>query len=166
LIVLGLCIPPVYANIILASVLVAEKRQGMWTIVMIAAAVLNPLLNLVLIPLTEHRYHNGAIGAAISLVLTELALNGVGVLVVGRHVFDWSMGKRCALMLLSSACMVVVAQVARPLGTIPSVLAGFATLVLLLVLLRVIRPEEWAMARSGIARARGRVLRSAGRGLS
>lgn len=160
LIVLSLCIPPVFLNIILGSVLVAEKRQSMWTIVMIGAAVFNPLINLVLIPLTEQRYHNGAIGAAISLVLTELALSGVGVLVVGRYVFEWRMVKRCALMCLLSAFMVVVAHVARPLGTMTSVMAGFTTLSLLVVLLRVIRPEEWAIARSGIARARAGVMRS------
>jgi O-antigen/teichoic acid export membrane protein len=160
LIVLGLCIPPLYLNIILASVLIAEKRQSMWTTVMICAAVLNPLLNLVLIPLTEHRYHNGAIGAAISLVLTELALSGVALFVVGRHVFEARMVKRCALMGLLSALMVAVAQLARPLGSVPSVVVGFTTFGVLVVLLRVIRPEEWALARSGIARARARVTRS------
>lgn len=157
--VLGLCIPPLYLNIILASVLVAEKRQGLWTLVMLGAAVLNPLMNLLLIPLTEHRYHNGAIGAAISLVLTELSLNAVGLVLVGRHVFDWRMVKRCALMGLISALMVVVAQVARPLGPMTSVLAGFTTIGLLVILLRVIRPEEWAIARSGIDRARARLVR-------
>jgi O-antigen/teichoic acid export membrane protein len=159
LIVLGLCIPPLYLNIAIASVLVAEKRQSLWTIVMIGAAVLNPLLNLVLIPLTEQRYHNGAIGAAISLVLTELSLCVVGLIVVGRHVFESRIVKRCALICLLSALMVVVAQVARPLGAVTSVLAGFATLGVLVILLRVIRPEEWALARSGIARARARVMR-------
>ena len=49
-------------------------------------------------PLTEHRYHNGAIGAAISLVLTELLMDIVGFVLVGRHVFDGRMLKRCALV--------------------------------------------------------------------
>lgn len=160
LIVLALCIPSLLLNIVLASVLVAEKRQGMWTIVMIGAAVLNPLINLVLIPLTEHRYHNGAIGAAISLVLTEMSLNCVGLYVVGRHVFTWRMIKRCALMCLVSAITVVVGYLARPFGSIASIIAAFTTLGVLVVLLRVVRREEWALARSAIARARARVMRS------
>ena len=51
------------------AVLLAAKRHAVWTGVMAGAAVFNPLVNLVLIPMTEHRFHNGAIGAAISLVL-------------------------------------------------------------------------------------------------
>jgi O-antigen/teichoic acid export membrane protein len=157
--VLGLCIPPNYLNIILGSALIAENRQAMLTGVIIGAAVLNPLLNLVLIPLTEQRYHNGAIGAAISLVLTELSITAFAVLVIGRYVFDWRMVKRCALMFLLSVFTVVVAYLARPLGTMTSVIVSFALLGLLVVLLRVIRPEEWAIARKGIARARARVMR-------
>ena len=160
LIVLGPCVPPLYLNIVLGSVMIAEKRQATWTTVMLAAAVFNPLVNLVLIPLTQHRYHNGAIGAAISLVLTELSINGVGMVLVGRHIFDWRMVKRCALMGVLSALMVLVAELARPLGTMTSLLAAFTTFGLLVVLLRVIRPEEWAIARSGIARARARLVKS------
>jgi O-antigen/teichoic acid export membrane protein len=159
LIILALCIPPIYVNIILAAVLVAEKRQAAWAKVMTGAAVFNPLVNLVLIPVTEHRYHNGAIGAAISLVLTELLMDGVGLLLVGRHVFDRRIVKRCALMCLASTGMVAVALISRPLGTVTSFAAGFATLGALVLVLRIVSPEERALARLALARAQARVTR-------
>jgi O-antigen/teichoic acid export membrane protein len=157
LMVLALCIPPIYLNIILSSVLIAEKRQALWTVVMIGAAVVNPLFNLGLIPLTEHAYHNGAIGAAISLVLTELLMDGVGLLLVGRHVFDRRIVKRCALMCLASTGMVAAAQLARPFGTVPSFAAAFTTLGILVLILRIVSPQELALARSGLARVQARV---------
>ena len=160
LMILALCIPPIYLNIILASVLVAEKRQSAWAKVMTGAAVFNPLVNLVLIPATEHRYHNGAIGAAISLVLTELFMDAVGLRLVGRHVFDRRMVKRCALMCLASTGMVAAAVLSRPFGTVTSLVVAFTTLGALVVILRIVTPEELALARLGIARAKARVTRN------
>ena len=160
LMILALCIPPIYLNIILASVLIAEKRQSVWAKVMTGAAVFNPLVNLVLIPVTEHRYQNGAIGAAISLVLTELLMDGVGLLLVGRHVFDRRMVKRCALMCFASTGMVAAALISRPFGTVTSFVTGFTTLGGLVLILRIVSPEEVALARLGIARVQARVTRN------
>jgi O-antigen/teichoic acid export membrane protein len=161
MIILAVCIPPIYLNIVLASVLVASKRQATWTMVMIGAAVVNPLFNLVLIPLTQHRYHNGAIGAAISLVLTEVLLDGVGLFLVGRHVFESRMVKRCASMCLASAAMVAVAQLARPVGTAASLMIAFSAFGFVVVILRILGPEELQLARSAIARIGSRGARRA-----
>jgi O-antigen/teichoic acid export membrane protein len=157
MIILAICVPAIYLNIILASVLLAAKRQAVWTVVMAGAAVFNPLLNLVMIPLTEQRYHNGAIGAAISLVLTELLMDVFGFFLVGREVFDGRMMKRCSLVALASAAMVGVALAARPLGTVESLAAGVATLLILVAALRIVRRDELEMVQSGFARVRGRL---------
>ena len=157
LMILAVCIPPIYLNIILGSILLAAKRPAAWTIVMAGASVVNPLVNLALIPLTEHRYHNGAIGAAISLVLTEVLMDGVGFVLAGRHVLDRRVVKRCALVCLASAGMGAVAYAARPLGTPASLAAGFATLGMLALMLRIVGREELRLVQSGLGRVRGRV---------
>jgi len=55
----------------------ASDRQRQWIVVGIIAAVFNPLLNLIAIPLTAHAYGNGATGAAMITVATEfLMLSG------------------------------------------------------------------------------------------
>lgn len=154
MIILACCIPAGYLNIILVQVLVAAKRQSIWSFVMFAAAVINPLMNLVLIPATESRYHNGAIGAAISLLLTEGLMTIVGFVLVGQHVFDRSSARRCLLATVASAAMLGVAYATHPLGTPASLAAGCSTLVLLTVALRIATPHEIALVRGGIARVR------------
>src|SRR5689334_869680 len=62
---LGLCIPAMYLNIMMAQVLIAMNRQAVWTWVMAGTVVVNPLFNLALIPYTQHHWHNGAIGASV-----------------------------------------------------------------------------------------------------
>jgi O-antigen/teichoic acid export membrane protein len=144
LIVLGLCIPPIYLNIMLNQVLIAAKKQKSWTWVMAGATVVNPLLNLALIPLTESRYENGAIGAAISLLVTEIAIVSVGFVMVGRDVVTGAALRRCGLTLAASIAMCGVAYGLRSAGTVPSLAAGVFTFVLLAIGLGIVRPEELA----------------------
>ena len=156
MIVLACCIPPIYLNIVLVQVLIASKRQKLWTVVMAGAAVTNPLFNLVLIPATESRYHNGAIGAAVSLMLTELLMDIIGFVLVGRHVFDRSGVRRAVLAIVASAGMWGVAYAARPLGRPISLLAGGTALVALVVILRIPSSDEIAAIQAGLARLRRR----------
>ena len=72
-----------YVNIMLNQVLIASKRQAAWTWAMVGATVVNPVLNLLLIPLTAARYDNGAIGAAIALLVTEVLVVVFGFATVG-----------------------------------------------------------------------------------
>ncbi len=156
MVILGFCIPPIYMNIMLSQVLLAEKRQVVWTVVMAGAAVVNPLLNLVLIPLTQTRYGDGAIGAAVALVLTELLMDMVGVIIVGRRVFDRKTIRRFVLAVAASAAMWAAFYAARPIGAPIALCAGVATLTALVVALRIPTSDEIAFIRSGLARLRGR----------
>jgi O-antigen/teichoic acid export membrane protein len=146
-----------YVNIMLSQVLLASKRQMSWTWVMAGAAIANPLFNLVLIPVAEDRYGNGAIGAAISLLLTELLMLGLGFAMVGSNLFDREMTRRCGLAVGAAAAMWGVAYATKPLGTPESLLAGIATFLVLVVSLRIATAEEVAFVRSGAARLRRRL---------
>jgi O-antigen/teichoic acid export membrane protein len=161
--ILGLCIPPMYANIMLNQVLVAAKRQSDWTKVMAGATVVNPLLNLALIPATQSRYGNGAIGAAASLVLTEILVVSAGFAMVGRTVFDRPALRRCLLAGVASVAMWGVAYAVRPAGPVLSFAAGVAVFLVLAWALRVVTPAEAATARGLAARVLRRLVRG-GRG--
>ena len=95
LIVLALCMPPMYLNIMLNQVLVAAKRQTTWTWVMAVATVVNPLFNLALIPFTENHYGNGAIGAAIEPVPDGARDRGGRLVLVGRGLVTPATVRRC-----------------------------------------------------------------------
>jgi O-antigen/teichoic acid export membrane protein len=149
LVILGLCIPLMYLNIMFNQLLIASKRQVAWTWVMAGATVVNPALNAVLITVTQHRYHNGAIGAAISLLVTELLIVAVGFSMVGRGILDRRANRRCALVAAASVAMCAVAVATRPLlGTVPSLAAGGLLFALLAVGLRLVTPEEVAFLRA------------------
>lgn len=152
LVVLGFCVPLMYVNVILNQVLVAAKRQVWWTWVMAGATVVNPCLNFALIRATESRYDNGAIGAAASLLVTEILIVAVGLAMVGRSLFDRRLVKRCGLCAVASAAMWGVAYAAAPLGTIAALTAGVATFLGLAAAFGVVSAEELAAARAAAAR--------------
>lgn len=155
LVILGLCIPPMYLNIMLAAIVIAEKRQMAWTWVMAGATIVNPPVNLVLIPLTEHRYGNGAIGAALSLLVTELLIVGIGCVIAGRGIFGRSEFRRCALCAAASVAMVAVFYATRSIGVLPALVLAATSFVVLAVSFRLATPAEVQFVRARIARRRG-----------
>jgi O-antigen/teichoic acid export membrane protein len=156
LVVLGLCIPAMYVNIMLNQILIASKRQAAWTWAMVGATVVNPVLNLLLIPLTAARYDNGAIGAAIALLVTEVLIVAFGVATVGSSVLDRRIVGRLARIAAASAALWLTAYALRPFGPVASLAAAALAFVALVAALRVLTPEEAAFLRSGARRARAR----------
>jgi O-antigen/teichoic acid export membrane protein len=150
--ILGLCIPPMYLNIMFGQVLNAAKRQTVWTWAMVGATVVNPAANAVLIPVTQARFHNGAIGAAISLLVTELLIAGFGFAFLGRAVIARHAGRRLALTAVASIAMWSVAFVLRGLGTVPSLAAAGVTFVVLAAIFRLVTPEERRFVRDRLRR--------------
>jgi O-antigen/teichoic acid export membrane protein/Mrp family chromosome partitioning ATPase len=72
--ILALHIPIVSMDMILATALTAKDRQKAWLVVGCVAVVFNPTLNLIAIPFANHRYGNGAIGASVVTVATEVVM--------------------------------------------------------------------------------------------
>jgi O-antigen/teichoic acid export membrane protein len=142
LILLGLCIVPMYLNIILSQILVAAKRQVAWTWVMGGATVINPLLNLVLIPATQSRYGNGGIGAGIALLATELAIVAVGLVLIGRGVLDDGLVRRVGLTALASTAAWGASALAEPAGTVASLAAAAVAFAVLAWALHLATPAE------------------------
>lgn len=161
MVILAFFIPPTYVNIMTNQVLIASGRQMIATWTMVGAAIVNPLLNLVLIPFAQHHYHNGAIGAAIALMLTEVLIAVVGLVIVGRHIYDRNLIRRCVLVTVASGAMWAVAWVTRPLGAPAAITAGLVTLILLIRAFRILTDDEIAFIRRVLARLGARARRSA-----
>lgn len=142
LVILGIGLVPMYLSIILGGICVAANRQIWWTWLMAGATVVNPILNAILIPLTEHRFHNGAIGAAIALVATEAAVTTGGIFVIGRQVLGAAALKRVARAGLASAGMCLVVFATRSTGPYVSLGAGGVALIVLVWLCGAVTREE------------------------
>jgi O-antigen/teichoic acid export membrane protein len=70
--ILAAQIPIAAMDTVLATALIASDRQSRYLWVSVAAAVFNPPACILMIHWTNRRYDNGAIGAAIVTILTEL----------------------------------------------------------------------------------------------
>jgi O-antigen/teichoic acid export membrane protein len=88
--ILAIHIPLVGADMVIGNVLNSRDRQRRWAMTGVAAAVLNPSLNFLLIPYFDQAFANGAIGAATSTVLTELFMMVMGLWLLRGSVFDRS----------------------------------------------------------------------------
>lgn len=82
--ILGINMPLVAIDMVMGTVLIAVGKQKMWTVVGAVAMVLNPALNFWAIPFSQHRFGNGAIGASIVTVATELLML-VGAMLLRPH---------------------------------------------------------------------------------
>ena len=136
--ILSMHIPIVGIDMILATALIAKDRQKAWVMVGCVAAVFNPAVNLFAIPATRHAYSNGAIGASIVTVATELLMM-VGAIwlrpsgVLDRHT-SLFMGRTllAALLMVPAVLMLGGAPLALKV-LVGAATFGFGALVLRLV---------------------------------
>ena len=161
--ILGIGLIPTYLNMLLGQICVASNRQGTFSFLMAGATVFNPALNAVLIPLTQHKLHNGAIGAAIALSATEALVACGAIAIVGRQVLGGSTGERVARAGVASAGMWIVVEATRGVGPVVSFAAGGVVLVALAWVCGAVSRDELrqvgAWLDSALARVRARFLR-------
>jgi len=154
--VLALVLPLMYLNVMLNQVVVAAKRQSIWTWIMAGATVVNPLFNIALIPLFQSHFGNGAIGAAIALGLTEVLIVGVGFFVAGRQVLTTASTFRWLRTAVAGGAMWAVMYATRPFGFVASAVAGILVFIALVPVLRLASPDDWAALRQGVVKLRDR----------
>jgi O-antigen/teichoic acid export membrane protein len=149
LVILALTVPATYFDIMVNQVLIACNRQVVWTKVMVAGAILNPLINLFLIRYFQDHQHNGAIGAALSLLTTEAGMAVVGLLLL-PDMLDAGSALRLVRAALATAGMALVVWALSGFGLIVDVAGGAASFAGLALALRVLNREELTLLR-GIA---------------
>lgn len=148
--VLALTAIPMYANITISQLLIAANRQGTWMRVLAVASIVNPALNFFLIQLFQARSGNGALGAALSLLVTESLMAVYGTFAVRRLVTAETLGRLARVAVATAGMAVVVWMAARNLpfggrggwGLLVQVVAGAASFLLFALLLRVLTREQ------------------------
>ena len=141
LVILALTVPATYFDIMVNQVLIASNRQVAWTKVMGGAAIVNPLINLILIRYFQDYQHNGAVGAALSLLITE-----VGIAIVGLRLLppmlDSGSVLRLARAIIATASMALVVWMLSRFGLLIEVGAGAVSFAALAVALKVLNLTE------------------------
>jgi O-antigen/teichoic acid export membrane protein len=139
---LALHIPIVGLDIVLGSVLIAVDKQRQWVMVGVAAAIFNPLVNLVAIPMTERAFGNAAIGAATVTILTEIIMLFGAVLLRPAGVLDRATASVIGRIVVASITMVPVLLLLDTAPLALRVAAGVAVYAVASLLLKTISWRE------------------------
>lgn len=160
LVILALGLPLTYINTVAAQVFIAAGRPTMLVWLLSIASVSNIALNLVLIPLAQEQWGNGAIGAAASLLVTEILQMILCLAVLGRGLLVRSTLRRIGLAVLATAGMAGVVTLADATPLVVQILLGAVTFVALSLVLRVPTEQEIDVARRVRLRVQGRLSRA------
>lgn len=126
--ILALHMPVVSVTMILGTCLIAIDKQWRWVTVGILAACLNPVLNLVAIPVTSDLFDNGAIGAAVSTNVTELLMLGGALYLLPLHYLGQRFSGEIVRIVVAGLVMAPVVWFARGFdGIFLPVIAGAMT---------------------------------------
>lgn len=155
--ILGFVLIFTYLNTILGQLLISAERTGRWNIVMIAATVLTLPLDIVLIPWAQQTYGNGALGGALSFLLTELLMLSCAILLLPKGTLFWGNVRSACLTLVAGAAMVVASLLLVDRNLILGVLAGAAVYPAMVLLLRIIPAEELLVLRQSLGKLAGRL---------
>jgi O-antigen/teichoic acid export membrane protein len=145
--VLALLVIPIYLNTVAGHVLIASGRQRAWTVVIVGATVLNPLLNLLLIPAFQRSSGSGAMGAAIALVITEFLIAAAGLALV-RRALNRATVRRLAKACFATGGMAAIVVVTAPLGVLVQIALGMVVFGIIAVLIQLATEEERRQLRS------------------
>lgn len=139
-------LPAVSFSVLANQVLIANNRQLAWTKVTIAAAIINPLLNLILIPLFQSRTGNGAIGAAISLLATEVGMAVAGLYLL-PPILDASSVSRLLRAVAATGGMALAVWMSTGMGALVAVAVGGIVFATLAIAFKLFTVEERAILR-------------------
>jgi O-antigen/teichoic acid export membrane protein len=151
LVILTLTLPATYVSTMAWPILIACNRQIAWTKVMIGAAVINPILNLFLIRYFQVQHNNGAIGAALSLLATEIGMALVAFVLIPKILESRSV-LRLFRAVAATAGMVLVFGWASRYGLIFEIAASVISFALLALALRLLTVDELVWIRKTAAR--------------
>lgn len=159
LMVLSLTLLPMFVATLINSFLIAADRQVAWTWVMGASCVLNPAINLVAISVFERVSHNGALGAAYALLITDTVIGAAALVLMPREL--WASVKKNALAMsraaIAAGLMGGLVWLLRDRSVYGQVAVGAVSFAVFAFVLRVFTAEDLAAASGLVGRLGGRI---------
>jgi len=142
LILLAPHLPVAAIDVMIGCVLNTRDRQRQWALTGVAAAALNPLLNVIAIPLTQNMLGNGAIGAAAITTVTEVFMMAVGLRLLPAGVLNRATLTDLLRMLGAAAAMASVVFLTRELPIVVPIALGALVYVGACLMLRAVSLGE------------------------
>jgi O-antigen/teichoic acid export membrane protein len=148
-----------YQNMMLGQFLISTDRQRPWSRVIALAAVLTIPLDLIFIPLGERQLGIGAVGGAMSFVITELLMMIAALYLLPKGYLTWDNAQRALRVLASGLVMLAAVWWLRGMFILIPILAGAAVFVAAILFLQAVPNEDWALLRSVANNLIGRLRR-------
>jgi O-antigen/teichoic acid export membrane protein len=140
--VMGIVLIFTYLNMLVGKFLISMDLQNKFTVVMAIAMIVSIPLDLILVPWCQQIFGNGAIGGALSFVLTEFGMLVFAIFLLPKGSLGssniWVGGR---IFLAGIIMAVVVAQIRDLFIAIP-IFVGILTYTGLVILFRVLPKED------------------------
>ena len=155
IILLALHMPLAGIDTVLGTMLATLDKQRAWALTGVAAAFLNPALNMIAIPVTQSLFGNGAIGAAAITTMTELFMLGVALRLMPRGVLGQETVTYVGKCFAAALFMAAVVWPLRETTLFIPVLVGILVYAAAAVVLRLVSADELRDYANLILRRRG-----------
>ena len=143
--------PLVAIDMVLGVVLMAIHRERPWVVVGVLATAFNVASNYVAIPFFEHLLGDGAAGASITTVLTEILMFAGAVYLIPKSVFDPKLISQGARLALAGVAAVAVGFTSLHLTVFIAGPAAAITYIGVVMLLHVVTVEDLDPVRARFA---------------
>lgn len=140
--ILSLQQPLVGVDMVLGAALIAQHSEHRWLRVFIVAALTNVGLNVVLIPVTEYLWSNGAIGSSIVSIASELVMLVGAILLLPRGILGREALSLAVRVSLAGAALFVVANQLLAINLVVAIVGGGLTYLGSVLLLRAVTIDE------------------------
>ncbi len=145
---LGIVLILTYQNMLIGQFLISIDRQNVWTLVMAVATVATIPIDLVAIPWCLAQFGNGAIGGAISFIVTELGMLLIGLRLLPPGSLDRSNIVTALKAVLAGGLMVAATWWARPYFIGLPIAIGMGVYTAAVLLLRVVPKDDLELFKS------------------
>jgi O-antigen/teichoic acid export membrane protein len=145
---MGIVLIFTYQNMLVGQFLISTDRQNVWTIVMGIATIATVPIDLVLIPWCLVQFGNGAIGGAISFIITEAGMLIVGLRLLPKGSLGRSNVRTTLRALLAGGLMVAATWWARPYFIGLPIAIGMVVYAAAVLILRVVPKDDLELFKS------------------
>lgn len=132
-------------TILLGRFALATGKVRFWSSLMVVVTVLSVPLDIVLVPWTDQRFDNGAIGGALAYVVTETLLITIGIWKVAPDLISRVTMARIARCSIAGAAMLAVSWPLRDRFFIVPGAVSLVVYVVVVVVLRTLTDQEKSM---------------------
>jgi len=140
--VLSLQLPLMAVDMVLGAVLLALGRQGLWVSTGVLSAALKIGLNFLAIPIFETTFGNGAVGASVITISTELVMFAGAIILIPKHFLDVRVAWDALRISIAGGAIVLVGTQLLPIALPLAIIGGAVAYVIVVVAVRAFTPED------------------------